>query len=80
MSNNNLNPSNIVGRTTITEGNYDFYETPSWATEKALDQMIIDGVINKYDDILEPCSGAGAISDVLEGYGFANVRNSDIQT
>ena len=29
MSNNNLNPSNIVGRTTITEGNYDFYETPS---------------------------------------------------
>ena len=80
MSNNNLNPSNIVGRTTTTEGNYDFYETPSWATEKALDQMIIDGIINKYDDILEPCSGAGAISDVLEGYGFANVRNSDIQT
>lgn len=36
MNKNTLNPSNIVGRTTITEGNYDFYETPSWATKKYL--------------------------------------------
>ena len=74
--NNNLNPSHITGRTTDPNG-YDFYETPAWATEKALDQMIIDGIINKYDDILEPCSGAGAISNVLEAQGFENVKSSD---
>lgn len=59
---------------------YDFYETPKWATEKALDAMLHDSFINKQDDILEPCSGAGAISNVLENYGFVNVRSSDIQT
>lgn len=59
---------------------YDFYETPTWATEKALDAMLRDGYITKQDDILEPCSGAGAISNVLEKYGFENVKNSDIQT
>lgn len=59
---------------------YDFYETPTWATEKALDAMLRDGYITKQDNILEPCSGAGAISSVLEKYGFENVKNSDIQT
>ncbi len=59
---------------------HDFYETPIWATEKALDAMLRDGCITKQDDILEPCSGAGAISNVLEKYGFENVKNSDIQT
>lgn len=59
---------------------HDFYETPIWATEKALDAMLRDGYITKQDDILEPCSGAGAISSVLEKYGFENVKNSDIQT
>lgn len=59
---------------------YDFYETPTWATEKALDAMLRDGYITKQDSILEPCSGAGAISSVLEKYGFENVKNSDIQT
>lgn len=59
---------------------YDFYETPTWATEKALDAMLRDGYITKQDSILEPCSGAGAISNVLEKYGFENVKNSDIQT
>lgn len=59
---------------------HDFYETPIWATEKALDVMLRDGYITKQDDILEPCSGAGAISSVLEKYGFENVKNSDIQT
>lgn len=58
---------------------YDFYETPTWATEKALDAMLRDGYITKQDNILEPCSGAGAISSVLEKYGFENVKNSDIQ-
>ena len=59
---------------------HDFYETPIWATEKALDAMLRDGYITKQDNILEPCSGAGAISSVLEKYGFENVKNSDIQT
>lgn len=59
---------------------HDFYETPIWATEKALDAMLKDGYITKQDNILEPCSGAGAISSVLEKYGFENVKNSDIQT
>lgn len=59
---------------------YDFYETPKWATEKALDAMLIDGILNKCDDIYEPCCGAGAISDVLRLYGFENIKCSDIQT
>lgn len=68
----------IAGRKKTDE--YDFYETPRWATERVIDAMIPDGVLNKYDDIYEPCSGAGAISSVLEGYGFENIRKSDIQT
>lgn len=68
----------IVGRTKNTD--FDFYETPKWATEKAVEQMLIDGIIDKYDDIYECCCGAGAISDVLEVYGFENMKKSDIQT
>lgn len=68
----------IAGRKVNTE--YDFYETPKWATEKAVEAMLMDGVLNKYDVIYEPCCGAGAISDVLEVYGFENVKKSDIQT
>lgn len=75
MDNGNI----IVGRTKNTDV-YDFYETPKWATEKAIEKMLIDGVINKYDKILEPCCGAGAISDVLSIYGFENLKSSDIQT
>lgn len=67
----------ISGRKQNTE--YDFYETPKWATEKAVEAMLIDGIINKYDVVYEPCCGAGAISDVLEIYGFENLMKSDIQ-
>lgn len=67
----------ITGRKRNEE--FDFYETPKWATEKAIEQMLIDGIINKYDDIYEPCCGAGAISDVLQTYGFENIECSDIQ-
>lgn len=69
----------ITGRTK-TEDIYDFYETPKWATEKAIEAMLMDGIINRYDEILEPCVGAGAITDVLSVYGFENLRASDIQT
>ncbi len=70
--------ASIAGRKSV--GDLDFYETPAWATRKALDAMLADGVLQKYDDILEPCCGAGAISKVLGEYGFANVRSSDLQT
>ena len=72
------NGTSITGRTKNTD--FDFYETPKWATEKAVERMLIDNIINKYDAILEPCVGAGAISDVLEIYGFENLSKSDIQT
>ena len=69
----------ITGRKK-TDNQYDFYETPKWATEKAVEAMLVDGILNKYDDVYEPCVGAGAISDVLKIYGFENLRCSDIQT
>ena len=68
----------IVGRTKNTE--FDFYETPSWATEIALNEMMKDGIIDKNEIIYEPCVGAGAIADVLEQYGFNKLLKSDIQT
>lgn len=75
MSNGNT----IAGRKKNNDPN-DFYQTPYWATEKVLEQMIIDGEINKYDNICDPCSGGGAIVKVLKDYGFENVCASDIQT
>lgn len=67
----------IAGRKKDTQ--FDFYETPTWATEKAVEAMIVDGILNKYDEVLEPCCGAGAISDVLQVYGFENLKCSDVQ-
>ncbi|MCM1501044.1 MAG: class I SAM-dependent methyltransferase [Clostridium sp.] len=59
---------------------YDFYETPKWAAEKAIREMLRDGVMNKKENVYEPCAGAGAITDVLEMLGFEHIRASDIQT
>ncbi len=73
-----VNGNAIVGRKVLSET--DFYETPRWATEKAVEAMLIDGVINKYNEIYDPCCGAGAITDVLQIYGFENLKASDIQT
>lgn len=56
----------------------DFYETPTKATETAVERMISDGILNPSDDIYEPCCGAGAITSVLRKY-FYNVKSSDIQ-
>lgn len=50
----------------------DYYQTPIWATEKLLEIEQFEG------NILEPCSGAGAISKVLEKYGYS-VISSDIR-
>lgn len=71
------NGMSITGRKKNNE--YDFYETPKWATEKVIEALLTDGLINKYDEIYEPCCGAGAISDVLKQYGFENLKCSDIQ-
>lgn len=67
----------IVGRKKDTE--FDLYETPEFATRKALDKMLQDGALNTGDEIYECCCGAGAISRVLREYGF-EVKESDIQT
>lgn len=68
----------ITGRKK-TDDKYDFYETPKWASEKAIEAMLKDGYLSNSDDIYEPCCGAGAISDVLIEHGFENIRCSDIQ-
>jgi hypothetical protein len=68
----------IAGRK--QEPKYDFYETPKWATKSILDALLKSNIINKEDDIYDPCSGAGAITDVLREYEFKNIKCSDIQT
>ena len=42
---------------------HDFYPTPSWATEKLLEQFPMAGVIG------EPCTGAGDVANVLRRHG-----------
>ena len=60
----------IAGRK-VNDG-VDFYQTPRWAIEKFLEVETFNG------EILEPCSGNGAISKVLEEYGY-NVLSQDIR-
>ena len=43
---------------------YDFYETPKWATEKAIKAMLRDGILSKKEYVYEPCVGEGV--DVYE--------------
>ena len=50
---------------------YDFFETPSFVTEALLDREKFAG------NILEPCCGKGAISEVLKKYNY-KVFSSDI--
>ncbi|MCA1021494.1 hypothetical protein [Halobacillus litoralis] len=50
----------------------DYYATPEWATEALLKRERFEG------KVLEPCSGAGAISKVLEKQGY-EVESSDIR-
>lgn len=50
----------------------DFYSTPEWATEELLKKEKFEGLI------LEPCSGSGAISKVLERTGY-EVISSDLR-
>lgn len=73
-----INGASIAGRKK-NDDSYDFYETPEWATKKAIDAMLVDGLLSLSDDVLEPCCGAGAITKVLLEKGFHNIRSSDIQ-
>ena len=60
----------IAGRKHNT--NIDFYQTPTWCVEKLLE-------LEKFEwMILEPCSWAGAISQVLEKAGY-DVISQDIR-
>lgn len=70
--------NHIAGRTRKSQ--FDFYETPEWATEKFLSQAIADGTISKNDKVYECCCGAGAIVRVLQKMGFEKIAQSDIQT
>ena len=63
--------SKIPATTRTKEG--DFYETPTWALEALLKRESFEG------EVLDPCSGKGAICKVLEKYGY-KVKGSDIQT
>lgn len=62
--------NSIAGRK-VNDG-IDFYQTPTWAIEKLLEKEKFVG------EILEPCSGAGAISKVLELNGY-NVISQDLR-
>lgn len=60
----------IAGRK-LNDG-VDYYQTPRWAIEKLLEVESFVG------EILEPCSGSGAISKVLEEHGYI-VKSQDIR-
>lgn len=70
-----LGPKSLSGRNKETSDGIDFYQTPAYVTEKLLNVEPFLGTI------WEPCSGAGAISKVLEeAYGKERVFSSDIRT
>jgi Methylase of polypeptide chain release factors len=60
----------IAGRK--SKESLDYYQTPQWAVEELLKYEQFDG------NILEPCSGSGSISKVLEKYGY-QVDSFDIR-
>ena len=56
-----LSGSAITGRKK-TDDQYDFYETPKWATEKAVEAMLIDGILNN-----SKLTGIGTLEFVSAG-------------
>lgn len=71
------NGQSITGRKKNIK--YDLYETPKEATQKILNALIKDNIINPIsDEIYECCSGAGAITNVLDAYDIS-YKASDIQ-
>jgi len=58
-----------------TRNPYDFYRTPKWCTEAIADQIHWH---NGLVDVLEPCIGDGAISNVLLGKYVDHVEWAEI--
>lgn len=54
----------------------DFYETPYSMTESILDELDI----HLKSTILEPSSGNGAITKILNKRGYSNITSGDIST
>jgi hypothetical protein len=72
------NGQSITGRKKNIK--YDLYETPKEATQKILNALIDDKILNpSTDEIYECCSGCGAITNVLDDY-YLTFKASDIQT
>jgi type I restriction-modification system DNA methylase subunit len=64
-----------TGRALTKRREYDFYETPTWATE-----LIIKEIVFPNDpSVLEPCCGSGAIVKVIEDRANATVVQFDIR-
>lgn len=63
-----------TNRRIVKTSGVDFYPTPSWATKALLDKESFNG------DIWEPCTGTGAMSSVIEGYGYNVIKSDIIQT
>ena len=55
----------------------DFYQTPMPVAKALIEQLPRLGVETDAD-ILEPCCGEGAITDVLCDYGYTNIRSFDL--
>lgn len=72
------NGQSITGRKKNIK--YDLYETPKEATEKILNALIKDKILNPTtNELYECCAGAGAITNVLDAYDIT-YKASDIQT
>jgi hypothetical protein len=66
----NFSANNVTGKRRVA----DSYETPYSLTSLFLDT----GFLNPAQPVLEPACGNGAITRVLEDYGFAEVESYDL--
>ena len=53
---------------------FDFYETPTWATNEILKRIDL----SSYDSILEPCAGHGAISNLIPNCIASDIRDDTL--
>lgn len=54
-----------------TRRQFDYYKTPSWMTRALIRRV-------RPFDVLEPCSGEGAIVDVLKAEGVERIYTNDL--
>ena len=72
-----MSKGQIIAGRTKNDDVFDLYETPQQEMQEFLEALKRDN-IDLEGDILEPCSGAGAICKVLDKYTY-QYRASDIQ-